>query len=179
VLKAPTSVATQAIAACAVLVTAAGCSSSDGSPTRGTAGGVGRPADACTMLSSDQVASAVGTPGPYNGSHEDPGADGNPVWGCAWGTSDSSADIREMTAARFAALPGLTDFTTKPITGIGDKALLATMNPDGRNPSVWFAARGHYYVVSVEVSRSELGAGNAPRENTAEQTLARILAAQL
>ncbi len=60
-----------------------------------------RPANACTVLTSDQVAEIVGTPGPYSGAHEDPAQDGAPVWGCTWGTRRSYADLRELTATQF------------------------------------------------------------------------------
>lgn len=131
------------------------------------------------MLTSDQVAAAVGTPGPYNNSHEDPADDGSPVWGCTWGTRTSYADIRETTAEWFAKVPDPADITTAPLSGIGDQARLDTMNPDGRNPDIWFTAGGRYYVVEVVVSRKELGAENAAHEKDAEQTLAKALAAKL
>ena len=138
-----------------------------------------RPADACTMLSSDQVASAVGTPGPYNDSHEDPADDGSPVWGCTWGTHSSDVDIREVPASSFLSTPDPTDITATPVTGIGDKARLDTMNPDGRNPELLFTAGGAYYNLSVTVDRSETGAANADQEKSAEQALGKLLAAKL
>jgi hypothetical protein len=53
------------------------------------------------------------------------------------------------------------------------------MNPDGRNPALWFTAGGRYYVLTVVFSRSEGGATNASRETGAEQTLAKVLATEL
>ena len=138
-----------------------------------------RPADACTMLSSDQVAAAVGTPGPYNDSHEDPADDGSPVWGCTWGTQASYADIREVPASTFLSAPDPADITTAAVTGIGDKARLDTMNPDGRNPELLFTVGGGYYDLSVTVSRSETGAENAGQEGSAERALGKLLAAKL
>ncbi|GAA1964790.1 hypothetical protein GCM10009838_22690 [Catenulispora subtropica] len=131
------------------------------------------------MLASDQVAAAVGTPGPYTGAHEDPADDGSPVWGCTWGTHVSFADIRETTAERFANIPDPADITTTPVSGIGDKARMDTMTPDGRNPELWFTTGGRYYIMEVAVSRKELGAENAAREKDAEQTLAKALVAKL
>ena len=144
-----------------------------------SAAGPARPEDACTLLSSDQVASAVGTPGPYNDSHEDPASDGSPVWGCTWGTHSSYAGLREVSAQTFQTLPDPADITTAPVSGIGDKARLDTMNPDGRNPEILFTAGGAYYELSVTVSRSETGASNAGQEEDAERALAKLVAPKL
>lgn len=144
-----------------------------------SAAGPARPDDACTMLSSDQVADAVGTPGPYNDAHEDPADDGTPVWGCTWGTQASSADFRQTTADVFQSTPDPADVTTTPVTGIGDKARMTTMNPDGRNPELQFTVGGAYYELSVTLDRSETGASNAGQEEQAEQTLAKLLIAKL
>lgn len=130
------------------------------------------------MLTSDQVAAAVGTSGPYTGAHEDPADDGSPVWGCTWGTHASFADIRETTAERFT-MGSTADITTTPISGVGDQAHLDTNKSDGGTPRLWFAAGSRYYVMEVDVSRRELGAENADREKAAEQTLAKALAAKL
>ncbi|WP_370351628.1 hypothetical protein [Catenulispora sp. EB89] len=147
-----------------------------------TTGGADAPArtdDACTFLSSDQVAAAVGTEGPYTGAHEDPASDGSAVWGCTWGTHTSYADIREVTADTFASTPDPSAITTASVSGIGDKARLDTMNPDGRNPEIFFAVGGRYYNLSVVVSRSELGAENAAQEQSAERALAKLLVPKL
>jgi hypothetical protein len=154
-------------------------SASSAAATPSSAGGPARPQDACTLLSSDQVASAVGTPGPYNDSHEDPATDGSPVWGCTWGTRSSNADLREVSAETFQTVPDPSDITTTPITGIGDMARLDTMNPDGRNPELLFTVGGAYYDLSVTVSRSETDASNAGREKDAERTLAKLVVAKL
>ncbi|WP_194918262.1 hypothetical protein [Catenulispora rubra] len=143
------------------------------------AGGQARTDDACTLLTSDQVAAAVGTPGPFTGAHEDPASDGSPVWGCTWGTHTSYADIRQVTAATFASTPDSSDITVAPVSGIGDKARLDTMNPDGRNPEILFTVGGAYYDLSVTVSRSELGATNAAQEASAERMLAKLLVPKL
>lgn len=159
--------------------TSADVAATTSSAAASSAAAPARPADACTMLSSDQVASAVGTPGPYNDSHEDPADDGSPVWGCTWGTHSSDVDIREVPASSFLSTPDPTDITATPVTGIGDKARLDTMNPDGRNPELLFTAGGAYYNLSVTVDRSETGAANADQEKSAEQALGKLLAAKL
>jgi len=159
--------------------TSADVAATTSSAAASSAAAPARPADACTMLSSAQVASAVGTPGPYNDSHEDPADDGSPVWGCTWGTHSSDVDIREVPASSFLSTPDPTDITATPVTGIGDKARLDTMNPDGRNPELLFTAGGAYYNLSVTVDRSETGAANADQEKSAEQALGKLLAAKL
>lgn len=158
---------------------AATSTSDDLAAATSSAAAPARPADACTMLSSDQVAAAVGTPGPYNDSHEDPADDGSPVWGCTWGTRSSDVDIREVPASTFLSAADPTDITTAAVTGIGDKARLDTMNPDGRNPELLFTVGGGYYDLSVTVSRSETGAENAGQEGSAERALGKLLAAKL
>lgn len=157
----------------------AAADTSTAAATTSSAAGPARPDDACTMLSSDQVADAVGTPGPYNDAHEDPADDGTPVWGCTWGTEASSADFRETTADVFQSTPDPADVTTTPVTGIGDKARMTTMNPDGRNPELQFTVGGAYYELSVTLDRSETGASNAGQEKQAEETLAKLLIAKL
>ncbi|MEY9929617.1 hypothetical protein ABH926_004257 [Catenulispora sp. GP43] len=158
---------------------AASTTSSAAAPASTAAGSPARPADACTMLSSDQVAAAVGTPGPYNESHEDPADDGSPVWGCSWGTQASNADFREVPASTFQTTPDPADITTTPVSGIGDKARMDTMTPDGRNPELQFTIGGAYYELSVTVDRSETGASNAGQEESAERELAKLLVAKL
>ncbi|MBM9510239.1 DUF3558 family protein [Actinacidiphila acididurans] len=156
--------------------------SAPGSTAAADAGvSAGRPDDACTMMTSDQVAQLVGTPGPYTGAHEDPAQDGSPVWGCTWGTPASYADVREIDRARFTqdtSSPSADDVVA-PLSGIGDKAALEKRKSDGSNPYVYFAAGGAYYEVEVVVDRRELGAANAPKEVLGEQGLAKILAAEL
>jgi len=161
---------------------ASGVNSSSASDTRAHGGGsADRPDDACTMMTSDQVAQLVGTPGPYTGAEEDPADDGSPVWGCTWGTPASYADVREIHQALFAQdTPNpSTDVVVTPLRGSGDKAALEEGKSDGSNPYVYFTAGGAYYEVEVVVDRRELGADNAPREAVAEQRLAKILAPEL
>ena len=174
----PDTVATTSLDVATSTSSAAATTSSSAATTSG-AGSPARPDDACTLLSSDQVASAVGTPGPYNDSHEDPADDGSPVWGCTWGTRSSYADFREVPASTFQATPNPADVTTTPVSGIGDKARMATMNPDGRNPELQFTIGGAYYELSVTVSRSETDASNAGQEANAERMLAKLLVAKL
>lgn len=160
---------------------ATGASAPASTTAADSGGNAGRPDDACTMMTSDQVAQLVGTPGPYTGAHEDPAEDGSPVWGCTWGTHASYADVREIDQARFTrdtSNPSADDVVA-PVSGIGDKAALDKRRSDGSNPYVYFASGGAYYEVEVVVDRRELGAANAPKEATAEQALAKILAAEL
>ncbi|GAA1227431.1 hypothetical protein GCM10009665_17440 [Kitasatospora nipponensis] len=131
------------------------------------------------MLTSDQVASAVGTPGPYNLSHEDPADDGTPVWGCTWGTRRSNADLRELTATQYTRATTAGSLTVTPVQGIGDSAVLTKRTSDGSEPALDFTAGSRYYEVTVTVDRSELGATNAPQETVAVQTLATTLAKAL
>lgn len=175
----PTSAAPSTPDAAATTSADVATSTSDADPATSSAGGSARPDDACTLLSSDEVASAVGTPGPYTGAHEDPASDGTPVWGCTWGTRNSYADIREVPAETFQNAPDPSDVTTTSVSGIGDKARLDTMNPDGRNPELLFTVGGRYYDLSVTLSRSETGAANAGQEENAERTLAKLLVAKL
>ena len=95
------------------------------------------------------------------------------------GTQTSYADIREVQASVFESTPDPADITTSPVTGIGDKARMETMTPDGRNPDIYFTAGGAYYDLSVVLSRSETGAENATQEENAERTLGKLLAAKL
>jgi hypothetical protein len=128
------------------------------------------------MLTSGQVADAVGTPGPYTGAHEDPAQDGSPVWGCTWGTQNSYADIRETK--RFPKVGSDSVSVITPLSGIGDQAVLQTFK-SGPEPNVYFAAAGHYYEAQVTVDRRESDATNSPREASAAQELAKILAKEL
>jgi hypothetical protein len=151
-----------------------GCSSAD---SQAAVPSGPRPADACTMLTSDQVATIVGTPGEYTGAHEDPAQDGTPVWGCTWGTQSSYADIRELTAAQFTQVHTPDpDTVLTSLRGIGDKALLQKNRSDGGNSYVYFATAGRYYAAQVTVDRhSYLDAPNAGREASADQLLAKTL----
>jgi hypothetical protein len=155
-----------------VAVVVAGCSSGVGSLPVGP-----RPVDACSMLTSDQVADIVGTPGPFTGAHEDAADDGSPVWGCTWGTENSYADLRELTAAQFRDVSTPDSGTVRvPLSGIGDKAMLTKNKSDGGNSYVYLATAGRYYAVQVTVDRrSYQDAGNADREAGAGQTLAKVV----
>jgi hypothetical protein len=165
------------VAAVAVTVaTVAGCSSSAGDVFGGAASGP-RPADACLMLTSDQVAAIVGTPGPFTGAHEDPDEDGNPVWGCTWGTQQSYADLRELSAKQFdmVSTPDQ-DTVLTPLSGIGDKALLQKNKSDSY---VYFVVGGYYYEAQVTVDRRDSGGTNAAQEISAAEQLAKTLAPRL
>ncbi|HVV18349.1 MAG TPA: hypothetical protein VHF06_02875 [Pseudonocardiaceae bacterium] len=161
-----------------VLIAAVGCSS--GGDRAALASGP-RPADACTLLTSDQVAAIVGTPGPYTGAHEDPAEDGSPVWGCTWGTQLSYADIRELTAKQWDAVRAPDpDLDTTRLSGIGDQALLTKNKDDGGNSYVYFAVGERYYETQVAVDRS--GGDDTPNfghEAEAAQALATMLLPRL
>ncbi|WP_035804883.1 hypothetical protein [Kitasatospora mediocidica] len=148
-------------------------------PSSAPAPAPARPADACVMLTSDQVAAAVGTPGPYNDSHEDPADDGTPVWGCTWGTRTSYADLREVTTVQYLTSTTAGNVTGTPLSGIGDGAILTVRKDDGSMPTVHFTTGSHFYAVSVTLDRSETDAANAGKETAAEQALATTLAKAL
>ncbi|MFL6072803.1 MAG: hypothetical protein ACJ73S_05335 [Mycobacteriales bacterium] len=164
-----------------VAVALVGCSTHQSSSGLPVGGHGPRPADACTMLTSDQVAAIVGTPGPFTGAHEDPAEDGTPVWGCTWGTHRSYADVRELSAARFERVSTPDpDTVLTPLRGIGDKALLRKNRSDGGNSSVYFATAGRYYETQVTVDRHAYRDGpNAGREARAAQNLAKTLVPRL
>jgi len=160
----------------AAALAVAGCSSSAPQGAHATNGV--RPTDACTMLTSGQVAHAVGTPGPYTGAHEDPDQNGRPVWGCTWGTQNSYADIRETSASRFPKVGSDSVSVITPLSGIGDQAVLQTFKSGGE-PYVDFVAAGHYYEAQVSVNRREADAAISAREASAAQELAKIVAKEL
>ncbi|MFB6894018.1 hypothetical protein ACFCX4_32425 [Kitasatospora sp. NPDC056327] len=144
----------------------------------GTPAGTGkRPADACTLLTSPQVAAHVGTGGPFRGTGLDP-VDGKPVWGCTWGSRQSYASLHEIEPARFANLRSLPDHTATPIPGIGQDAYLLRRG-DGYRPSVYFLSGGRAYEVSVVVDRSPDDGVNSAAEATAGTALALILSKQV
>lgn len=151
----------------------------DTGATTSAAAGPHRPSDACTLLSSDEVSGAVGTPGPFNGAPEDPASDGSPVWGCTWGTHSSYVDIREMSAPDFNTPLDPAKDTVTPLSGIGDKAMMITRSPDGSEPEIRFTAGGGYYELSMVYDRRELSPQNADKEETAEKSLGKLLAAKL
>ncbi|KJY30265.1 hypothetical protein [Streptomyces sp. NRRL S-495] len=143
--------------------------------TATTPAGTGkRPADACTLLTSPQVIAAVGTAGPFNGTHFDP-VDGKPVWGCTWGSRQSYADIRETSPSNLAALKTNPEFTVTPLPGVGQEAYLV-QRKDGFRPEVYFvAADGRAYSVEVVKDRGPNDDANAPAEAAAASGLALAL----
>ncbi|MFF7454317.1 hypothetical protein [Kitasatospora sp. NPDC008115] len=131
-----------------------------------------RPADACTLLTSPQVVAAVGTGGPFRGTHHDP-KDGKPVWGCTWGSRQSYASIEEIEPSRYAALKASPDLTAAPMPGIGREAQLIRRK-DGSFPAVYFVADdGHVY--EVEVVKDRGPGDDAEAEALAASTLALVL----
>ncbi|MFI5643402.1 hypothetical protein [Kitasatospora sp. NPDC051705] len=147
-----------------------------GAPTAAPAGK--RPADACTLLTSPQVVQAIGTTGPFTGTHPDPGTDGTRPWGCTWGSRESYAAVREVPPSTLATVQADPDLTVTPINGAGRQAVLATRKGGG-HPVVYLQADGHVYSVEAVKSRAPGDEANAPAEVVAETVLAGVLATRL
>ncbi|MFJ4093804.1 hypothetical protein ACIPYS_19690 [Kitasatospora sp. NPDC089913] len=137
------------------------------------AGTTKRPADACTLLTSPQVVAAVGTAGPFNGTHPDK-VDGKEVWGCTWGSRQSYAHIRETSPTVLAALRTNPDYTLTPLPGVGEEAYLV-QRKDGYRPEVYFVSSGRLYSVEVVKDRGPNDEVNAPAEAAAASGLALAL----
>ncbi|MFJ9608652.1 hypothetical protein ACIRS1_20170 [Kitasatospora sp. NPDC101176] len=137
-----------------------------------------RPADACTLLTSPQVVQAIGTTGPFTGTHPDPGTDGTRPWGCTWGSRESYAAVREVPPSTLATVQADPDLTVTPINGAGRQAVLATRKGGG-HPVVYLQADGHVYSVEAVKSRAPGDEANAPAEVVAETVLAGVLATRL
>ncbi|MFD9594480.1 hypothetical protein ACFWA9_17220 [Kitasatospora sp. NPDC059973] len=148
---------------------------STGAPTAAPAG---RPADACTLLQSPQVVAAVGTSGPFRGTHPDPASDGSPVWGCTWGSPDSYASVRETTPTALASAKADGQLQVTTLPGVGQEAVL-TQRKDGTHPRALFVAGGRVYAVEVVKDRGPGDGVNAPAEALAESGLAMVLAKSL
>ncbi|MFF8770520.1 hypothetical protein [Kitasatospora sp. NPDC015120] len=148
---------------------------SPGTTAAGTPAGTGkRPADACTLLTSPQVVAAVGTGGPFRGTHPDPD-NGKPVWGCTWGSRQSYAHIREMDPALYTALRANPDYTATPLPGAGKDAYLLRRK-NGTRPEVNFLAEdGRAYTVEVIKDRGPGDDVNAEAEAVAATGLALLL----
>ncbi|WP_328953211.1 hypothetical protein [Kitasatospora purpeofusca] len=142
--------------------------------TATTPAGTGkRPADACTLLTSPQVVAAVGTAGPFRGTHPDK-VDGKEVWGCTWGSPQSYVHIRETSPSVLAALKTNPEFTLTPLPGVGEEAYLV-QRKDGYRPEVFFVSGGRVYSVEVVKDRSPNDDVNAPAEAAAGSALALAL----
>ncbi|MEU6238628.1 hypothetical protein [Kitasatospora sp. NPDC047058] len=139
---------------------------------------VKRPADACTLLNSPQVIAAVGTAGPFTGTHPDPASDGSPVWGCTWGSRQSYASIHEVKPTVLATVKADPQADIVPVPGVGQEAVLAKRK-DGTHPVVYFVSDGHVYSVEVVKDRGPGNGANAPAEAVAESALALVLAKSL
>ncbi|MFE2105014.1 hypothetical protein ACFXAF_03930 [Kitasatospora sp. NPDC059463] len=148
---------------------------SPGATATATPAGAGkRPADACTLLTSPQVVAAVGTGGPFRGTHPDPD-NGKPVWGCTWGSRQSYAHIREMDPALYASLRSHPDYTATPLPGTGKDAYLLRRK-DGTRPEVNFIGEdGRAYTVEVVKDRGPDDDVNAEAEAVAATGLALLL----
>ncbi|MFB8202662.1 hypothetical protein [Kitasatospora purpeofusca] len=144
-------------------------------PTAATtpAGTGKRPADACTLLTSMQVVAAVGTSGPFNGTHPDK-VDGKEVWGCTWGSRQSYAHIQETSPSVLAGLKTNPEFTVAPLPGVGQEAYLV-QRKNGIRPEVFFVSDGHVYSVEVVKDRGPNDDANAPAEAAAASGLALAL----
>lgn len=121
---------------------------------------------------------AVGTGGPFAGTHPDPASDGSPVWGCTWGSRQSYASIREVKPTVLASVKANPDYQITAVPGVGQEALLA-QRKDGTHPVVYFVADGQAYSVEVVKDRGPGDNVNAPAEALAESTLALVLAKSL
>nr|BEK70346.1 hypothetical protein KPHV_75730 [Kitasatospora purpeofusca] len=132
-----------------------------------------RPADACTLLTSPQVVAAVGTAGPFRGTHPDK-VDGKEVWGCTWGSPQSYVHIRETSPSVLAGLRTNPDYKLTPLPGVGEEAYLVERK-DGFRPEVYFVSSGHLYSVEVVKDRSPDDGVNAPAEAAAASALALVL----
>ncbi|WP_405007903.1 hypothetical protein OHV13_30965 [Kitasatospora purpeofusca] len=142
--------------------------------TATTPAGTGkRPADACTLLTSPQVVAAVGTAGPFRGTHPDK-VDGKEVWGCTWGSPQSYVHIRETSPTVLAGLRTNPEYTLTPLPGVGEEAYLVKRK-DGFRPEVYFVSSGHLYSVEVVKDRSPDDEVNAPAEAAAASGLALAL----
>ncbi|MFG2823984.1 DUF3558 family protein [Kitasatospora sp. NPDC048365] len=180
-------------------VAVAGCSSSGASgpdaakasPTPSTATGAApgrssaapapagaRPADACTLLTSDQVAAALGTSGPFNGAPLGLTSTVGKVWGCTWGTAKSVVSLQELDAKTFADSKGNAKPTT--VSGVGDEAFIDSRATGGQ-PALYFGVAGHFYRLDVESDRKAASAAanaakDAAKDAAIEEALAKVLA---
>ncbi|MER7755569.1 hypothetical protein [Kitasatospora sp. NPDC097643] len=138
-----------------------------------------RPADACTLLNSPQIVQALGTSGPFTGTHPDKAADGSQPWGCTWGSHESYASVHDVpptTLARIKADPGL---SVTPLPGMGQEAVMVTKKPAGGQPVVYVLVNGYLYAVEAVKSRGPGDEANASAELVAETLLAGVLATRL
>ncbi|MCX4689808.1 hypothetical protein OG401_36915 [Kitasatospora purpeofusca] len=137
------------------------------------AGTTKRPADACTLLTSPQVVAAVGTAGPFRGTHPDK-VDGKEVWGCTWGSPQSYVHIRETSPTVLAGLRTNPEYTLTPLPGVGEEAYLV-QRKDGFRPEVYFVSSGHLYSVEAVKDRGPNDDANGPAEAAAASGLALAL----
>ncbi|MFF2041382.1 hypothetical protein ACFVVX_13200 [Kitasatospora sp. NPDC058170] len=138
-----------------------------------------RPAEACPMLTSEQIVTIVGTSGPFRGTRLSPASDGSPVWGCTWGSRESYAAIHEVSATVLASVKANPELEVSPLRQVGQDAVLVVRKKDSTQPTVYFTADGHTYSVEVVKSRAPGDGVNAPAEVMAEGILATLLAKAL
>ncbi|MFG3054907.1 hypothetical protein ACGFZP_28695 [Kitasatospora sp. NPDC048239] len=138
-----------------------------------------RPAEACPMLTSEQIVTIVGTSGPFRGTRLSPASDGSPVWGCTWGSRESYAAIHEVSATVLASVRANPELEVTPMRQVGQDAVLSVWKKDSTRPVVYFTADGHTYSVEVVKSRAPGDGVNAPAEVMAEGILATLLAKAL
>ncbi|MED7953894.1 hypothetical protein [Streptomyces sp. BE303] len=97
------------------------------------------------------------------------------MWGCTWGSRQSSAHIREVDAGSITAArtdPGL---QTAPLPGVGQEAVLVRRK-DGTRPEVFFVPDGRTYSVAVVTDRGPDDEVIGPAEAAAASAPALALA---
>ncbi|MDR3033791.1 MAG: DUF3558 domain-containing protein [Kitasatospora sp.] len=138
-------------------------------------GPAGRPADPCTVWTNSQVSAAMGggslllAEGP---STERP-------WSCTWGSRRSYLSLRLVDDAAFAQTTSSPLFTSVPVAGVGDRAVLLTRASDGSQPELFFTVGTSHYAIEAGADRSATDASNTPAESAAEESLGRQLGTKL
>ncbi|ROR45866.1 hypothetical protein [Kitasatospora cineracea] len=139
------------------------------------AGPAGRPADPCTVWTNAQVSAAMG-----GGSQllaEGPSTER--PWSCTWGSRRSYLSLRLVDDAAFAQTTSNPAFTSVPVAGVGDQAVLLTRASDGSQPELFFTVGTSHYAIEAVADRSATDASNTPAESAAEEALGRQAGAKL
>ncbi len=139
------------------------------------AGPAGRPADPCTVWTNAQVSAAMG-----GGSQllaEGPSTDR--PWSCTWGSRRSYLSLRLVDDDAFAQTTSDPRFTSVPVAGVGDQAVLLTRASDGSQPELFFTVGTSHYAIEAVADRSATDASNTPDESAAEEALGRQAGAKL
>ncbi|MFJ5881537.1 hypothetical protein [Kitasatospora cineracea] len=138
-------------------------------------GPAGRPADPCTVWTNSQVSAAMG-----GGSQllaEGPSTER--PWSCTWGSRRSYLSLRLVDDAAFAQTTSNPLFTSVPVAGVGDRAVLLTRASDGSQPELFFTVGTSHYAIEAVADRSATDASNTPAESAAEESLGRQVGAKL